>query len=406
MQPAANPRVPFRVSLIVLSLAPTFLAVGFLQVIISAWLPTVGFTALQAGFLISVQGIVAILTAVPAGILSDVYGRRSLLISGAFVGTAAFLIIGLDLSFVPLVVASVLLGYAEGATVGTWNALLADMTDLSARNKVFSLSYVMITIASGVGLALPGAFPYLEGLLSIGSYAIHRDALVLVAIASGVSPVTISLLLIGYVETHNPSRRWGGLRNLRTLAKLGFVGGAIGFGAGFIVPLIGTWFLYRFGVGDSYSGPLLALSDILIGLAAFASPRLAAKYGRMNAIMLTTGSSMVFMLAMAFLPNVFLAGAFYVVRSSLMNMSNPLLDSFSMSIFPPEQRGLVSGLTNTIFRLPNSVSTYIGGYLLGIRLLELPFLIASGFYVVGLVGFFFFFIAKGRADAATSMGVH
>ena len=206
------------------------------------------------------------------------------------------------------------------------------------------------------------------------------------------------MLLFGYVETHNPSRRWGGLRNLGTLAKLGFVGGAIGFGAGFIVPLIGTWFLYRFGVGDSYSGPLLALSDILIGLAAFASPRLAAKYGQMNAIMLTTGSSMVFMLAMAFLPNVFLAGAFYVVRSSLMNMSNPLLDSFSMSIFPPEQRGLVSGLTNTVFRLPNSVSTYIGGYLLGVRLLELPFLVASGFYVVGLVGFFFFFIAR---DART-----
>ena len=394
--------VPTRVSLLVISLAPSFLAVGFLQVAVSAWLPSVGFASTQVGILISIQGILAITTAVPAGVFSDVYGRKMLLILGAVMLTVGLLMFGLTLDFTLLVLASALLGCAEGAIVATWNALLADMTGAAERNEVFSLSFIMMTIASGIGLALPGAFPYLEGLFSLSGFSIHRDALLLLGVASAISPLMITALMVGHLETHNPSRKWRGLRNLGTLAKLGFVGGAIGFGAGFIIPMIGTWFLYRFDVGDSYSGPVLALSSILVGLAAFGSPKLAAKYGQLRAIMFTTASSMVFMLAMAFLPNVHIAAIFFIIRSGLMNMANPLLDSFSMSIFPPDQRGLVSGLTNIVYRLPNSASTYIGGYLLGLRLLELPFVIASGLYLVGLAGFFVFFIRKGIGNTLGS----
>ena len=45
---------------------------------------------------------------------------------------------------------------AEGASLTTWNALLADMTDTSNRNKVFSFSFVMLNVTNGVGLLLPG----------------------------------------------------------------------------------------------------------------------------------------------------------------------------------------------------------------------------------------------------------
>ena len=56
--------VPARVSLLILSFAPQFLAVGFIQIVLGAWLVTVGFTAVQAGALISAQGIATILEAV------------------------------------------------------------------------------------------------------------------------------------------------------------------------------------------------------------------------------------------------------------------------------------------------------------------------------------------------------
>jgi MFS family permease len=395
-----------KATLVILSLAPMFLDVGFLQIVISAWLPSpaVGFTPLQVGILITIQGALAIVSSIPLGIVSDVYGRKFILIAAGVAGAFGLLTFALTTNFAVLLLVSVVLGFTEGATVAVWNALLADLTESGNRNRVFSYSYVMMSVASGVGLLLPGFFPALEGALGVSDYAIHRTVLLILGLASFATPAGVAALLWKHVETHNPSRKFSGLKNRGLIAKLAMVGGAIGFGAGFIIPLVGTWFLLRFSVGDSYSGPVLAISSILIGLAAFGSPRLAKKYGQLNAIMLSMGSSMVFMLAMAFLPNVNLAAAFYIIRTGLMNMANPLLDSFSMSIFPPEQRGLVSAISNTIFRLPNSVSTTIGGFLLTAGLLTLPFVIASALYIVGLAAFFSFFVASSKYKSTTVPG--
>src|SRR5260370_36109278 len=107
--------------------------------------------------------------------------------------------------------------------------------------------------------------------------------------------------------------------------------------------------------------------------------------------MVVTGSYMLLMLSMAIIPSFALAAGVYIVRAALMNMAGPLMDSFSMSIFPAEQRGLVSALSNITFRLPNSLSTYFGGFLLGLGLLQLPFFIASTFDITGITTLYILF---------------
>jgi MFS family permease len=395
--------VPSTVSLLIVSFVPIFLGVGFLQIAMTVWLLTVGISSVQVGTLVAAQGVAVVLSSVPLGIVSDVYGRKRLLTLGALAGATGLFAFSLTTDFWYLLGISVVLGFAEGTTVAVWNALLADMTDSTNRNKVFSLSFVMINVASGVGLILPGAFPALEGITGLTNEAVHRGTLMLLGAASFVTPLMTFLLLRKHQEVHNPGKKWAGLKNKKTLAKLGFVGSTIGLGAGFIIPLVGTWFYLRFGVGDNYSGPILALSNILIGFSAVASPRLATRFGQLRAIMLTTGSSMLFMLSMAFIPVFALAAGVYIVRSALMNMAGPLIDSFSMTIFPAEQRGVVSALSNVMFRLPNSVSSYFGGFILGVGLLQLPFFIASALYVVGLAGFYYFFVAGKKYSSELSL---
>ncbi|MBI3841044.1 MAG: MFS transporter [Thaumarchaeota archaeon] len=390
--------VPWRIALLVLSFAPLFLALGFLQIVISVWFVTAGFTVAQAGTIIAVQGLVLILVSIPLGILSDRYGRKYLLILGVTAGSMALTVFALTTDYVILLGVSVILGITEAAAITTWNALLADLTEAPNRNKVFSLSFVVLNVSSGVGLATPALFPTLQALFSVTNYSLHRDTLLVFAVVSFLTPAMVFILLRGHKETLGPRRGLGGLKNASTMAKFAVVGGTIGFGAGFIIPLIGSWFYLRFYVGDDVSGPIMALSNILIGFSAVASPRLAQRFGRMKAIMLTTGSSMVFMLSMAFIPAFELAAGVFIIRSALMNMAGPLLDSFSMSIFPAEQRGIVSALGNISFRLPNSISTYMGGVILGLGLLQLPFFIASGLYIVGLTAFYLFFVASGKYE--------
>jgi MFS family permease len=394
-----------KANLLILALAPNFIDVGFLLVVISAWLPTVGLTPFQVGLLITIQGALVVVSSIPLGIASDIYGRKLILIAGSIAGSVGLMIYAFTTSFAFLVVASAVLGFAEGATVSVWNALLADLTEKETRNRVFSYSYVMISIASGVGLLIPGLFPFIGSSLALSSYTLHKTVLLILGLLSFVTPAMVIAILWNHRETHNPGRKFSGFKNMGTLARLGLVGGSIGFGAGFIIPLVGTWFLLRFNVGDSYSGPVLAISSILIGLAAFAAPWMAKRYGQLNSIMITAGASTIFMLSMAFVPEVNLAAVLFIIRSGLMNMNGPLMDSFSMSIFPPEQRGLVSAATNTIFRLPNSVSTSFGGYLLGVGLLTYPFIIASVLYVLGLAAFFAFFVASKKYSSVMATPV-
>jgi predicted MFS family arabinose efflux permease len=94
------------------------------------------------------------------------------------------------------------------------------------------------------------------------------------------------------------------------------------------------------------------------------------------------------MLSLAFVPTAALAGVLYLVRSTLMNMSSPLADSLLMGIVPKEQRGLASAINSLIWRLPNSVSTILGGMLLASGSYDVPFFIAAAFYMVSITLFY------------------
>jgi predicted MFS family arabinose efflux permease len=169
------------------------------------------------------------------------------------------------------------------------------------------------------------------------------------------------------------------------MLKFSAINSLIGLGAGFIIPLVPTWFYLRFNIGDTYTGPLLAISGVTIGLSAFGSARVAKRYGQIPAIAMMTGASTLFMFSLAFIPNPIVAASLYLVRAALMNMASPLLDSFLMSITSSDRRGLASSINTVIWRLPNSGSTIIGGMILAAHFYNVPFIIAGAFYATSII---------------------
>lgn len=104
--------------------------------------------------------------------------------------------------------------------------------------------------------------------------------------------------------------------------------------------------------------------------------------------MLTQGLSTIFMLSLAFIPSAGLAAGLYIIRAALMNMSAPLSDSYLMGITTQEERGIASSVNSVMWRLPNSATTIIGGMILQTGRYDLPFYLATGFYVVSIVLFY------------------
>jgi len=194
--------------------------------------------------------------------------------------------------------------------------------------------------------------------------------------------------LRGYRETLRPREARPSGMDWRPLLKFSGLNGLIGLGAGFFIPLVPTWLRLRFGVPDTWSGPVLALAGITIGLSAVASTALAKRYGPVRAIVLATGAATAFLFSLAFLIDPIAAAGFYIVRAALMNMSSPIMDSFLMGIVEPEQRGLASAVNSIIWRLPNSITTVFGGILMQEGHYDLPIFLATAFYAAFVAGFF------------------
>ena len=369
---------------------------GYFFIAVSAYAPELGIDASAIGLILASSGAASVFTAIPMGIYADRHGRKLLFILGLFSIPPMLLIYAFTTDVVFLVMAGIGAGVGEGAFMSCWNALIADMNPPKTRTAAFALSFIVNSAASAFGFLLPFFFPYIEGYFQVDSHTVHSTFFIIVALVALISPISLSVLLRGYKEVIVPGTKRIRGKNFGTIIRFSGCSSMIGLGAGFIIPLIPTWLLYRFNVQDDVSGPLLAVANVLMALAAIISTSLAVRYGTVRAIVLTQTLATAFMFSLAFATNAALAGVIYLIRAALMNMASPISDSYLMSIITPEERGFASSINAIVWRLPNSFSTVVGGALLGAALTDSsfyywPFFLAAGFYAAATFAFYVLF---------------
>lgn len=375
--------VPSRVKWLVYLTVPSSLAYGYVIIAIAAYLPEIGVSLRNVGLLIGVNGMVFVVSAIPIGILADRVGKKTIFLLGMAGIPPSILVYAFTTDILALVVATSVAAVCEAGFASTWNALIADQTTTKNRTQAFSLSFVVGNASFGIGFAIPFLFLPLQGWTGLTSEELHTYAFILMAGVAAISPLLLWPLLNKYDEVVTPSEGFKRGQSNRVLMKFSSINAMIGLGAGFIIPLVPTWLLAKYGVTDAWSGPLLAVSNITIGLAAMLSPLIASRYGVIKAIVMTQAASTCFMLSMAFMPGAILAASVYLVRAAMMNMAIPLLDAYLMGIIAKEERGFASALNSIIWRLPNSVTSMIGAEMLGQGEYDLPIFIATSCYFAG-----------------------
>ena len=381
-------RVPGDVKSLIAVLSANSFCYSFLMIYLTAYLPERGVGSNVIGLIITIQGVALVVAGIPLGILSDRRGRKWILICGAIGLSPLLIVFALTTNTTILIAVSFAAGIAESGFMSTVNAIIADKTPLEGRDAAFSLSFIFGTMSYGFGSSIPFLFPYFESSLKVSSLAIHTNILIVFGVVNLIAPFAFWWILRNYKEErHSTKINWRG-KSMRTLYKFSGINSIIGLGAGLIIPLIPLWLLLKFGIQDTYSGPLLAISSITMALAGFLSPRIARKYGSVRAIALTESLSTVFMISLAFIGNPVLAATIYILRAAMMNMASPLADSYLMRIVSPEERGLASSINSVIWRLPNSVTTYIGGIILASGNYSLPFLLGAGLYILSITLFY------------------
>ncbi len=378
--------------LIYLSFAPS-IAFGFVYTDLSFFLPNVqGVPASWLAIILPTMAATLVVASVPLGILADRYSRRNMLAVGYVSASVSLIGFALTTNPVLLLFVAVVEGIGEAALAVSSSALLADKAGDAKRTHAFSLQALLGWIGGAIGAFAISSVSLMQ---SIGLDS--REAHVALYAAVGLLSLSAAPLVLrireGDAEGKVRVPRKGILprKSLRVLLRYSSYSVVIAFGAGLFVPLMTLWFSKAYSVSDVVSGPVLGLSSLLTAFAVFMSPRLASHFGLVKAIVLTQALSTVFMLGVPLSPTFELAASLYTVRVFLMNLSNPLTQSLIMGLVTPDERGMASGLSAVLWRLPNAFSSGVGVVLIDGGLLRFPFYIATMLYVAAITGFWFLF---------------
>src|SRR5436309_2386136 len=154
--------IPRKIRWIIYVNAAGGLNFGYLMIFITGYYPEIGIGPGTIGLLLGAEGAAMVTFAIPLGIYSDRYGRKLPLLAATTVLPFAALVFAVTRETLWLLLAALVAGVSEGGILAAWNAMIADQTTAEQRNAAFALSFILGSVAGGVGFALPILFPFLQ----------------------------------------------------------------------------------------------------------------------------------------------------------------------------------------------------------------------------------------------------
>jgi MFS family permease len=395
---------------------------AYLVIIVPLYLAALGYKPVQLGIMFAAVAAASAILAALTGILSDRFGRKTLLILISLMTAGGGAIFALSRNFAVLTAAAALGTIGRGGGAGSAGAfgpyypaeqpLIAEQATDELRTQVFGVLSFVAVLGGAVGsliawmpkLMLRGfRLPIMEG---------YRVLFALTALVGFV----MAVLVVPVRESHrggsSGARRPGGGTTLRpraTKARTGrlvlglsrhswrlvsrfmITGATNGLAVGMLGPLLVYWFYRRFGVDAAAIGRLYFLLNLLAAVPYLLSGRVASRFGSVLAVVICRAVATVLLLVMVLMPSFWLAGLVYGGRMIFNTLSLPIRQSFLMGVIPPRERSSAAGMASFPTQAGSMVSPYIAGYLMQQVSLEMPLELAAVLQGINAILYYIFF---------------
>ncbi|MGB9815666.1 MAG: MFS transporter [Thermoplasmata archaeon] len=388
-------RFPRDAKLLIISSIVMSFTQGYMFVDFSIYLSQVGYSTYWIGIVLSVPTFLGALFMIPMGHLSDMYGRKRFILLARFFSFLGAVIYFLTYNLILVILAGIFQGIAFANASSSYNALMAEKTTSEDRNLIFASNSFLSGMAQAAGMFYGSIPPIIGHIYHIDVFTSYRVLFLTSIIGLLISTLLIIKVKEEYRGNRGESFSFRDLFNLPeksrgVIIKLSVLG-MIGLGAGMIVRLFSLWFYLKFHVNVDVLGPIFSISQIVTAFATITTPSLARKIGEIRTIVFTEALSVLILISMPFLPFYYLAGVFLIIRNFLMNMSGPIMTSFTMSIIPVEERARGSAIIQFFDALPRSFGPYIGGFFMSLGYIDLPFFFTGTLYSLSIGLFYLFF---------------
>jgi MFS family permease len=390
--------------LYLLSVIITGVSFGIFRLLFNFYVLSLGYDEALLGRLLTVTSLVALAGALPAGYFSDRLGRKVSLLLAAFIGSAALagLVIWPSVTGFYLMVG--LAGIAQSLSGVTFGPFLVENSGEEERTYLFSFSFGIQMVAGFGGNWLGGRLPAWMGEAfgtAATSSSAYGWAILIVAGASFLAVIPLALL-----HRQKTARQKGqsslspfeyARRHPATLFKLVTPLLITSLGAGLLMPFMNIFYRSAYGQSDAAVGSLFALGSLAMAIGLLVAPPLADRWGKMRVVVITQAISIPFLVAMGFAPWYWLSAGAYLVRLALMNMSNPVYQTFVMEQVDENSRATVASLVSMSWSFGWAFSPTLSGWL-QVRYGFTPVYLGTiTTYVVAIFLYWLFFLKKQPA---------
>ena len=137
-----------------------------------------------------------------------------------------------------------------------------------------------------------------------------------------------------------------------------------GLGAGLFIPYFSIFFVHGLKATSALFGLIDGGANGLTALTTLAAPWLAARIGRVNAIALTRLLSIPLLLIIGLTGILPLAALLYPFRQGVMDMSNGVLQVYSMEAVSEKFRGLANSSYQAAYQVPWAITASLSGLII------------------------------------------
>jgi MFS family permease len=371
----------------------TTLNVGIYGVIFNMYILSLGFREDFLGLILSLSSVSIGLFAIPAAILCDRLGRKRTLLLSSLLLTLSLIFLYNTTSKELLVVFSVAYGMASTLSLVTGATFLVENSTTYERMHLFSVYYIIYTFSTLSGNMIGGFLPAILTDLLADQLFFEAGGSIAYRLTLYVSlgATIISLLPLANIKEktspQNASREgrlqvYKSIFRSKTVRRMVLFYCLFGIGWGTSLPYFNVYFDVVLGASAKQIGLIFSISQLVMMAGYFLVPVLTEKLGKIKLASTVQALSIPFLLIFTFAPSLPVAAFGYVMRYMLMNMANPILNSFKLEIVSAEQRSMINSVMWMACYTFVGIGTYAGGLMMAGGRNSMPFLVTGLFYAV------------------------
>jgi MFS family permease len=394
----------------------TQIGLGIFMVIYNFYIRDLGYTEAVNGKVISMGSLATALILVPAGLASDRFGRKKVILFGIVLSG----MILLSRSVVSQQGLLIILAFIGGVTMAFLQVSslpwLAENSTSEQRVHLFSMHFAMITAANVVGNLLGGILTDLFSFFVSDLYSIQMTLIIgtFIFFIGAVPTLQFQEQRKKHVKKkksqHHVKWNWKN-EGIKIIILFAFANLLIGFGSGLVIPYLNLYFADRFHASTSSIGVIISLGQAATAVAMFIGPLFVKRVGEVKAVVILQLLSLPFLLLTAYTEHLWMATLGFLFRQALMNAGNPIQMSLMMSKVNDSMKGLANSINQMIFNLGWA---FMGPVSTGIVVAKGPywgyasvFTITATLYLIGSIYFYFVFkgISVSKSKAVTAKSV-